>query len=235
MRYRKISASVLLAGLFFALAQMWPGDSAGAASASSAQQKPVTGNPEHDSSPVDALDQCVQKRFGTMERFGIRRVITFPYHLQHFTPENEQEKNVIAELEKDGWTVSFYLAGRSVLGAKPDKSLWEKPNNNFYTRKPINNPILLTKDAKIDDLPKPLELWEQTQKAMAAFSRAGEYDFSVGKWQIAARPVRASQQACLNCHDQRHEMVDGKVKAISQGLKIGDPLGVVLYAYTRAH
>lgn len=238
MRKRMIALSVLLAGLFVALTQMWSGDAARAASRSAAQEKPAgkpaaNNYPAHDCSPVAALDQCVQQRFSAMERFGIRRVITFPFHLQHFRPENEKEKNVIAELEKDGWTVSFYLVGRSVLGAKPDQSLWEKTAGNYYSRKPINNPILLTKDAKIDDLPKPLELWEQTRKAMTAFSGTDQYDFPVGKWQVAARPVRASQQACLQCHSQRAETIDGQGKVVSQGLKVGDPLGAVLYVYSR--
>lgn len=239
MRNRMIALAVLLAGLFFSQAQRWSGDTV-AASVSVTQEKTagkpaVNNNLDHDCSPVAALDQCVQQRFGAMDRFGIRRVITFPFHLQHFAPENEKEKNVIAELEKNGWTVSFYLAGRSVLAAKPDEALWEKTVNNYYARKPINNPILLTKDAKIDDLPKPVELWEQTRKAMTAFSRTDQYDFSTGKWQVTARPVRASQEACLKCHSQRAELVDGQDKVVSQGLKVGDPLGAVLYVYSRAH
>lgn len=166
MQSRLITVCALLAALFCTLSLTSSGRLADAASALG-QEPAASGNnknPAHDCSPVAALDECIQKRFSAMDRFGIRRVITYPYHLQHFSPENETEKSVIAELERQGWTVSFYLAGRSVLEAKPDKALWEKSAGYFYKRKPINNPVLLTKDAGIEDLPKPLELWEQTQQ-----------------------------------------------------------------------
>lgn len=208
-----------------------------AATALSMQQpagKTVVSSPAHDCSPVAELHNLMQQRFSAMDRFGIRRVITSPYHLQHFTPENQAEKNVVADLEQSGWTVSFYLAGRSVLEAKPDKSLWAESPQNFYARKPINHPILLTKNAKFDELPNPLELWDQTRAAMAAFRRTGQYDFSIGIWQVAARPIRASQEACLKCHAQRTVLIDGQPKVISQQLNIGDPLGAVLYVYRRA-
>jgi hypothetical protein len=132
--------------------------------------------------------------------------------------------------------VSFYLVGRSVLEAKPDdvtRALWEKQTLNFYARKPINNPILLTRDARIADLPKPLELWDRARQAMTAFSKTDQYDFSFGRWQMAVRPLRASQEACLKCHDQKAAMVEGQYKSVSRNLKLGDPLGAVIYAYAR--
>jgi hypothetical protein len=226
MKHRLISLAVLMAGLIFAFAQ-----------AQSRQQDKSAGKiPAHDCSPVAELHHSIEQRFSAMDRFGIRRVILSPYHLQHFKPENETEKAVIADLEKNNWTVSFYLVGRSVLEAKPDdvtRALWEKQTLNFYARKPINNPILLTRDARIADLPKPLELWDRARQAMTAFSKTDQYDFSFGRWQMAVRPLRASQEACLKCHDQKAAMVEGQYKSVSRNLKLGDPLGAVIYAYAR--
>ena len=190
-----------------------------------------------DCHPMAELDQHIQKRFGTMERFGVRRIVTTPYHLQYFKPENEAEKKTLAQLEQDQWTVAFYLAGRQVLEEKPDEmmwQLWEKQSGNFYLRKPINNPVLLTRDAKLEHLPTTRELWDETRRAMKMFSRKDQYEFRVGDWKIAARPIRASQEACLKCHVKQQLMADGTVKPLDPQLKIGAPLGVALYAYRPA-
>ena len=35
---------------------------------------------------------------------------------------------------------------------------------------------------------------------MQAFSRSESYDFGHGDWKFAARPIRVTDTACLNCH-----------------------------------
>lgn len=229
MHSRKIQLAVLFTLLLQSLMQFEPVQKADAQSAAPPKKAVVP-----DCHPMKDLHTQLLRRFSAMDRFGIRRMITFPYHLQHFAAENDDERNAIAALEKEGLSVSFFLAGRGVLTARSE-DLKDDPTMKFYLRKPIINPVMMTKYAKYENLPKPAALLDETRKAMNAFEKGSElHSFSIGKWQIAAMPVRATQDACLKCHNVRHELVNGQVKQTGNGLKLSDPLGAVLYAYKRA-
>lgn len=222
-----------------------------------------------DTSPIAALNEGIQFRFQEVDnnlQLGMRRALPprLRYHLHRnqvypltFSPNSIQELVAVDQLEQEGWQVGFYLIGRSILGEKPDKSLWDDPKSDYYKRKPINNPLLMTKTTKADELPAAWELWDEAQKVLKSFEASAnrnQKEFVVGAWTIAARPIRAGQQACLRCHLGDEKLVftgravmalpDELQEAATSGqpknspqeskLKVGDPLGVALYAYKQS-
>lgn len=73
----------------------------------------------------------------------------------------------------------------------------------------------------------------EARRAFAAFERKEPYyDFEVGDWNVVARPVRAANGTCLNCHwsNGDHGLTNGR-----SDLRLGDVLGVALYAYQAAN
>jgi len=86
---------------------------------------------------------------------------------------------------------------------------------------------------------------------MRAFDSKNRHEFSIGKWKIEARPIRAAE-SCLRCHNNNTEAATGNepkqidirniidARNIYDGLarsktpiKVGDALGVAMYAYAR--
>lgn len=208
---------------------------------------------------IDALDECVQKRFGKVDLlFGFDRMEPPSRHINYFLAETENEREAISELEKGGWQVAFYLVGRRILGPKPDLT---KPDWRYLGEKAsiINGPLALTSPAAFDgwerdaakdyrmgpiatissinfdkkkmidqfELPEPLKIWDDARKAMLEFEKKDQYEFSFGKWSVAARPIRA-QESCLKCHS-----VNVTTDPSATPPKVGDPLGVAMYAYAR--
>ncbi len=77
------------------------------------------------------------------------------------------------------------------------------------------------------ELPEPLKIWDDAQKAMLEFEKKDQYDFSFGKWSVAARPIRA-KESCLKCHNGNVTTAPSLTPP-----KAGDALGVAMYAYAR--
>jgi hypothetical protein len=189
-------------------------------------------------SMIDPLDDCIQARFKEAEKvFGYLRV-TPQTHISMFFPKNEEERVAVSELEQEGWRVGFYLAGRRIMDSEPEIS--RQKLGNMYRRHPvIHGPLLITKNAAKEDLPVSNELWDHTKKAMAAFDTLNQYEFSVQNWSFIARPIRA-EEMCLKCHNPGPPPAAGEVTPISyvpapgkHPVKVGDALGVAIYAYAR--
>jgi len=175
---------------------------------------------------IATLDDCIQKRFLDVDQgFGIRRIIPKGETAHRFKPENAKELSIVGSLRKVGLDMVLYLAGRQIL--KPE---WNR--NGADARKLVKGPVLMTETDQLDS-PTTFELFEHTRKAMQMFQTSNKYDFAIRNWRIAARPVRASDASCLKCHfdDQIVVLPTGAYKGESRKLEIGDPLGVVLYAY----
>jgi hypothetical protein len=208
---------------------------------------------------IDALDECIQERFSKADPlFGIDRVAPPSYHVSHFIAETQGERDAISELERGGWQVAFYLAGRRMLGPKPVMTN-PAPFYLDYNYQIINGPIAITPSIISDErergrapdyrlgsivtassvmrdqrdmieqleLPEPLKIWDDAQKAMREFEKKDQYDFSFGKWSVAARPIRA-KESCLKCHTGNARNAPGLTSP-----KAGDALGVAMYAYAR--
>ena len=70
---------------------------------------------------------------------------------------------------------------------------------------------------------------------MIIFEQTSSYDFTAGGWTFVARPVRASEASCLQCHE-----ADGTTRTFPSRdhvptLRVGDALGALLYGYKSAH
>lgn len=192
-------------------------------------------------SVIDPIDECIQELFSNTDfnRFGMVRVPTRRSHVTYFAPSNSKETNAVKELEDTGWQMGFYLAGRRILEEKP------APNTFFqygHKHPVIGGPVAITggTDRKTVEvlrsaLPDPTEVWDQGQKAMRSFETSERYEFSVGKWKVEARPIRAREN-CLKCHNNNFKeasVVDLNHSPSKTPIKVGDALGVAMYAYTR--
>lgn len=209
---------------------------------------------------IDALNECIQERFSKFDMgFGFGRVAQPTRAINRFVAETQSEREAISELEKGGWQVAFYLVGRRVLGLKPDitnlTNLVIIPPGHDSSI--IDGPIAITPSTIFDErgqardrrtgqivtipsdisgrkkmleqleLPTRQEIWDDARMAMLEFEKRDQYDFSFRKWSIAARPIRA-KEACLKCHTG-----DGPTAPGLTPPKVGDALGVAMYAYAR--
>lgn len=197
-----------------------------------------------DCAVIDRLDRCVQQRFSQADKvFGFYRMLPTTLYINHFVPNTPAERAAVTELEQAGWRMGFYLAGRRVLGPTPDLTKFV-PRMHDEQHPIINGPLAITsshaqgrKQELIENFgfPAPAALWEQAQQAMHAFDRQNQYDFKVGKWQVTARPIRA-MASCLACHNDNHPVVSNPLRPMPEPrpVKVGDALGIALYAYRRA-
>lgn len=188
---------------------------------------------------LSLLDDSVQQRFKDIDKgFGYRRIIAAGDTPHRFKPENPKELKAVDELRRARMEVFLYVAGRGVLGKMPAET---EPNNNSRVR--IKGPASVTPMTgefftDHEDLPRAEQLWDEARAAMLAFHISGDtYKFAIGKWKFSARPVFASEQSCVDCHKSRvtHKFLPSLGAPLqevnSNTLRIGDPLGVVLYAY----
>jgi hypothetical protein len=93
------------------------------------------------------------------------------------------------------------------------------------------------------EAPTAASLWDETRRALRSFESGSErYGFESGEWDVEARPVRASAESCLKCHTARVKFTvvtsqtgekSVKSEALEETLKVGDPLGVLVYAYRK--
>jgi hypothetical protein len=81
---------------------------------------------------LSGLDDCIQKRFLDTGAFGINRIL--PLHgVRQFHPANAQERATVEDLERKGYEVALFLAGRQIL--RPAENtviagiLWTEPTS----------------------------------------------------------------------------------------------------------
>jgi hypothetical protein len=87
-------------------------------------------------------------------------------------------------------------------------------------RRVVFGPVAVTDVSALPPLPAAVELIDESRTAFRALERRDRHDFELGDVSFTARAVRASSTACLACHKDR---------------KVGEPLGVVMYAYKESH
>jgi len=186
---------------------------------------------------LEALDREIQKRFHDVIGFGMARIATE----RRFEPETKAEREAVSGLGRAGYKVALYLAGRGVLEPMPVRL--RRAQTKFgsgMTGEPFSGPIFLSSPT-ITTVPSAASLWTETQNAMRAFERgSNRYGFVADKWQVEARPVRASAESCLRCHKTDYKYIFSvndrgepfyNVEPKGNTLKVGDTLGVLLYLY----
>jgi len=187
---------------------------------------------EHSDSEADliaALDDCIQQRFlDVVKGFGFSRVIRPGDTPHRFKAENAKELTMVEYLTRARLDVVLYLAGRRIVEAKSNSE------DDNIAGSLIKGPVSITPGNKPNTgLPLPEQLLSHSQEAMRVFQGSGKYDFSQGEWKFIARPVRASDATCLSCHQRNGTTLfsRGKIGEDSTSLKIGDPLGLLVYGY----
>jgi hypothetical protein len=170
------------------------------------------------------LNDCIQERFKDVDdTFGFRRIVRLGETPHRFRPENARELGAVRELERARTRVVLFLTGRQVL--RPDATT-VRPVTGLPM---IKGPVLVTSGRDAADAPRAADLLDDSRRAFAAFDRGDSHEFSTKTWSVAARPVRATDRVCLRCHS-----ADGRAflspRDADGSLRLGDALGVVLYA-----
>ena len=117
----------------------------------------------------------------------------------------------LENVSADEWIAS--IAGRRVLEREPHL-LTKEPT--LLDRRVIFGPIAVTNPESSAGLPDAVDLIDESRAAFSTLEKRERHDFDFGTWKFSARAVRAIGQECVTCHHDR---------------AVGDPLGVVLYAY----
>jgi hypothetical protein len=173
---------------------------------------------------IDCLDAQVQERFGkAIMDFGYGRVADTRHGRHRFLPENPQELAAVTGFEGAGLQVVLYVAGRQVLEPGFDAAL--------AARRAMQGPVSVTQS--IQGAPARSDLLDSAILAFRAFARGEDYEFESGPWQMIARPVRAKDASCLQCHYQRRttEILTFGSSDDASRVRIGDPLGAIIYGY----
>jgi hypothetical protein len=194
---------------------------------------------------IDQLDEAVQHRFQDpaplslgMSRavnplsFGIHYTPTMTSQ-RDFNPENSAERKVLADLEERKTQVGFYLFGTAVVSSEAAslnyRALKGPAAMTRNTPRPAWYPGLVKNAAPPPgSLPDWNAIYPLARKAMRSFEDGGKgFETTFDTWNIAARPVIASQERCLMCHT-------GEIPGTSHAAKLNQAIGGVLYAFRRA-
>jgi hypothetical protein len=173
------------------------------------------------------LDDCIQERFLGFGTLGISRVLPQAAHgVRQFHPANAKERAAVEGLAQQGSNVVLYLAGRGIF-SPPAKAGYLDPSSTVVfgvmgSRHEVHGPALITHLLHPQDLLEPTALLEDARKGLTSFDTGEGYDLKKDGWSVWVRPLRATSQACVDCHAR------GSGGA-NRSLKIGDALGVVMY------
>jgi hypothetical protein len=168
----------------------------------------------HADDPIASLNRSIQDRFKDVDdTFGLRRIVVIGDTPHRFRPETVTELAAVQEVEDAKLRVAMYVAGRRVLDREPDLTT---KTPFAVNRRVIFGPIAVTAPASPDGLPAAVDLIDESRVAFLTLEQRDRHDFELADWKFTARPIRASTTKCLTCH---------------RGRSVGDPLGVVLYAY----
>jgi len=164
--------------------------------------------------PLDSLNRAIQERFAGIDKFfGLRRIVVIGDTPHQFKPEKLSEESAVQDLRDANLTVALYMAGRRVLDREPNLSSDEPLE---IDRRVIFGPIAVTAAAQLRELPHSVDLIDEARMAFQELQQRDHHDFRMQNWKFSARAVRVTSNECTRCH---------------AGRKIGEPLGVVIYAY----
>ena len=187
---------------------------------------------------LDALNERIQERFKRLDdrRFGYARVATVRSIPHTFDAESIGETSALRDLERAQLRVVMYVAGRRILRADASSvdlsTVASAKVEPFAKLSLIKGPVVVTPPVArfgvtggVTAFPAPLDLLDDSRGALLAFTEVESTEFARDGWKFVARPVRASDGVCFSCHRE------SSIAAPGNALRIGDPLGVVLYGY----
>ena len=180
---------------------------------------------------IAALNDCIQERFRDIdEKFGISRIARLDQTPHRFAPENVREMDAVRLLEQAGVDAVMYLAGRRLLAAGLE------PPQNSYGWSLVKGPVQITKISTELSAPRAAAIRDDAREALIAFGAGRSYEFgeTIAGWTMVVRPIRASDAACLKCHRERSASRFANPDAPGPLLRVGDPLGIVVYGYKSA-
>jgi hypothetical protein len=177
---------------------------------------------------ISKLNECIQSRFVIRSNvFGISRIGPPRVHqMGSFQPENATETAAVDQLRQKELEVAVFLVGRQALNEQATATA------PFASRRTgLQGPVSITlrPDTR---LPDATAVFSKGQSALASALEDQGYAIKSGNWTLAMRPLRASNQTCVGCHSYRDAPPFGVASgAITPAPKLGDVLGVVIYAY----
>ena len=193
---------------------------------------------------IDRLNESVQHRFQDPKptSLGMSRAVSpssFGEHFRpdmtaqtDFTPENPAEFGAIAALEEDQTQVGLYLFGAAITDSEAAllkfRALKGPGAITRGTPRPAWYPTLAKPAGPTPGaLPDWNAIYPLAQKAMKSFQDGGKgFETTLDNWNIAARPVVASQARCVSCHNN-------PAYASKREVKLNEAIGGVLYAFRR--
>ena len=236
MPSRNLKVLVLTAALLLGVVAFAGQEGAADRSARTGAAPIAAPSPANSAHPVDQFDRVVQQRFHNVIGFGMARIASE----RKFEPETKEEKEAVKDLRRAGYRMGLFLAGRGVLEPFPEEFRASKTYFGFGNHM-MSGPVFI-RSTKRKDLPNGSALWELARRALVAFGEGAErQSFTVGRWEVEARPVRASSETCLQCHKTDIKLeVTHTAKGPIYGwgpkgnvLRVGDPLGALLYVYKK--
>jgi hypothetical protein len=191
---------------------------------------------------IDRLHECIENRFAdpaplSLGMSRIARPSSFGAHFQpivtsrrDFDPQNPAEKTAIAGLEGQQVQVGLYLFGAAVATSTADelnyRALKGPAAVTSGTPRPSWYPLLA--EVAVPNpggLPDWRAIYPVASRAMKSFEDGGKgFETRLDTWNLAARPVIATQDRCVSCHNHQ---------AYNRGasVRLGHPVGGVIYAF----
>ena len=195
------------------------------------------------------LDKAMHDRFEVPENFGMGRLVTMPEHVSTPVLSSSAARQAARVLEAQGWDVNFYLGGRELLDlhrkirsigagrlapqSAQQSRQWSLLRSSPHLRlvnqpfRDLRGPVALMPTAG-QDAPDRDEVGALAKLALQADNPRG-YRGYVGEWKLAAYPVPATKQACVDCHNSPENR-----RQLGRPVKVGDTLGVTVYAFRHA-
>jgi hypothetical protein len=186
------------------------------------------------------LDAELQRRFlDTSRGFGAARVMTAvpsPHRLTmnyRFVPENDIERDVVSRLAAARIDLVFYLGGSSLppSGAVTTAAATPVLGLRWRQRPELQGPVTVLNNSGTNP-PAAESLLDDGRRTFVVLRTEDVVQFSRDGWEMVARPVRAANGSCVVCHNgnqDRPTLPDGSPATY----KVGDVLGVLLYAMRR--
>jgi hypothetical protein len=181
---------------------------------------------------IDRFDEAIQLRFLDVKMFGMYRIMPPNPHLRTFSPNTPEEREVVQRFIEDGWRVDLYLFGRR----SRRKVVNGKEEEKFTTTYRLNEPVAITPNVNTSELPKSDTMLHRVKVAFDSFQLGTESTvlFDSAGWSYVARPVRATNAKCLDCHvDHVATSTTTNNQPTFRQRRVGDVNGVILYGFRK--